>query len=150
MTLLPSLFEPRSTLPTFFRRERFSDLEKFLDELWRASQIWPGNGKSFLLDVQEQDDKYIVEAELPGVEKKDIDVTLRDRVLTVQVKQSAEEEKKGRNYIYRERSSGSATRSITLPLAASEKDVDATLKEGVLILTVKKELGEKIKKIAIH
>ena len=150
MTLLPSLFESRPRFSSLFRRGRYSDLEDMMENLLAEVPTWEGNGKRFPLDIEELDDKYVIQSEIPGVEKKDIEVTLQDRMLTIQIKQEREKEEERKNYICKERYLGTASRSVMLPHAASEKDVDATLKEGVLRLTIKKEPAETTKRVAIH
>jgi HSP20 family protein len=93
-------------------------------------------------DVKETDKEYIVEAELPGVNKDDIVIDLHDDVLTlgVDVKKEENEEKSG--YIYRERQSGSYRRSFNVENIKNE-DVKATYKDGLLRVILPKDSTEK-------
>lgn len=83
-------------------------------------------------DVTETDDALVVHAELPGVEAKDMDVSIHDGVLTVRGEKRTErkEEEKGRSYS--ERFFGSFERRIVLPATVDEDQIDASLKDGVL------------------
>lgn len=150
MTILPSLFESRSRSPLLPRRERFGDLEDVMESFFTQVPVWTGNGRQFPIDIEELDNRYMVYAEIPGIQKKDVEVTLQDRVLTIQVNREKEFEDKGKNYLRKECYRGAASRSIMLPHAASEMDVQAILKDGVLSVTVNKEPAERTKKIAIH
>ncbi|NBW39418.1 Hsp20/alpha crystallin family protein [bacterium] len=157
MTFLPSLFEPRSRLSSFFpslRRERYGDVEDVMENLWSQFPV-PAytigvNGKRFPIDIEEQNDKYVIQAEMPGISKENIDITLKDKVLIVRYEQGEEKEEKGKSYLCRECWKGSSSRSVMLPHAKGEQDVEATLRDGVLKIEVKKEPAEVSKRIAIH
>jgi len=89
-----------------------------------------------ICDVTEKDDAIIVHAELPGVELKDIELTLDSGFLTVRGEKRTEkkDEKDGRTYS--ERTFGSFQRTIAVPNGTSAEDVDASLKDGVLEVRV--------------
>ena len=105
--------------------------------------------RGFPLDVVEETARYVIEASLPGVSKDDIEVSLEDNSLTIQVKPD-ERGENHRNYLYRERWLGAASRTIALPFTSSEGEVEATLKDGVLTLVVNKTPEKQVKKIAIR
>ncbi len=101
-------------------------------------------------DVKETDKEYIVEAELPGVNKEDIVIDLHDDVLTlgVDIKQEKDEENDG--YIYKERQRGSYRRSFNVVNIDNEK-VKASYKDGILTVNLPKaEEGKKTRKIDIE
>lgn len=150
MAFLPALFESQSRIPSLLRRNQFSDLEQLMESLFGQVPALSGNGRSFPIDIEESDDEYIITADLAGVEKKDVNVTLQDRMLTVQISQEQEREAEEKNFICRERTSGTASRVVVLPQAASEESVDANLKDGVLTITVQKEKVQKAKRIEIQ
>lgn len=104
------------------------------------------------IDVWEDNDRYVVEAELPGFDKKDIDINITDDVLTIRASRKQEEEKKGKNYYYAERSYGEFVRSLRLPAEVDKKGVKAKYTNGVLELTLPKtkEAKEKSTKIEIE
>jgi HSP20 family protein len=78
---------------------------------------------------------------VPGVEEKDIDVSVNEGMVTVTGKKSSEREEKGETWFFSERSYGSFSRSFRLPPDADEKKVDATLKDGLLTINLPKKAG---------
>ncbi|MCS7227901.1 MAG: Hsp20/alpha crystallin family protein [Endomicrobia bacterium] len=104
------------------------------------------------IDVWEDTDKYVVEAELPGFDKKDIDVNITDDILTIKASRKQEQEKKDKNYYYAERSYGEFVRSLRLPSEVDKKGVKAKYNNGVLELTLPKtkEAKEKTTKVEIE
>ena len=108
------------------------------------------NSNEIALDIEELDDEYKIEADVAGVKKDNIDVTIHNQVLTVEVKTSGEEERKEKNYVCKERWSGSASRSVTLPHAADDADAKANLRDGVLEITVKKAPETKRKRVSVQ
>ena len=103
------------------------------------------------IDVSETDTEMTVDAELPGVEENDIDVTLTDNLLTIRGEKKQEKEEKKKDYRLTERSYGSFSRSMTLPFDADPNKIKAAFKDGVLTITLPKppEVKAKVKKIAI-
>ncbi len=100
-------------------------------------------------NISETDDNIIVEAELPGLDAKDVDVTLTNDILTVKGERKEEKEEKEENYYLKESHYGSFCRSIRLPNEVKAEDIDATYKNGVLKLTLPKAETERVKKIEI-
>lgn len=102
-------------------------------------------------DLSESDDGLEVTAELPGLDEKDIDVTLADGVLTIKGEKKAESETKKKDYHLSERSYGSFARSFRVPDSVDEAKVKAAFEKGVLSVTLPKqaEAKRKQKKIAI-
>jgi len=91
--------------------------------------------------------EIIVNAEIPGVEAKEIDVNLKGNVLTIKGERKREHEEKEENFHRIERSCGSFYRSLRLPSEVDGEKIKATYKEGVLRITMpktKKEAGKKI------
>jgi HSP20 family protein len=89
-------------------------------------------------------------AELPGLDAKDVEITLRDNVLTIQGEKKFEDEEKKDNYHRIERSYGSFYRTISLPGNVNEDDVKAKFEKGVLTITMSKSEQEKGEKIEIE
>jgi len=99
----------------------------------------PQNLAGMRVDIHDADALYEIHAELPGVKKKDISITLHDGVLTISASKNTESEKKEKGkVIWKERSSGSITRSFTVGRAITEKDIKANFNDGVLTLEVPK------------
>lgn len=96
--------------------------------------------KAMKIDVQENDDAFVVKADVPGSPKDDIHVEMNNHNLTIKVEHSREDEEKGDDgeYIRRERSYSSVQRVIHLPKTLDE-GVKAKLDNGVLIITVPKD-----------
>jgi HSP20 family protein len=133
---------------TAFRREMDRLFESFGRDL-----VWPG-GESRVapsIDVSETENELRIEADLPGVEEKDVDVTVSDNVLTIKGEKKAEKTEKQKDFHMVERSYGSFSRSLTLPFAADPSKAKATFKNGVLSISLPKppEIKAKAKKIAI-
>ncbi len=102
------------------------------------------------VDIEEADDKYLIKADLPGVDKKDIDVKLENGVLSIRgEKQTETETGKGTKRHRTERFHGSFARSFTLPDAVKADEVDASYKDGVLTLHIPKAEAAKPKSIEI-
>jgi HSP20 family protein len=102
------------------------------------------------IDVSEDDNQYNVRAELPGVNKDDIRVTLENGVLTISAETKSEtEEKKGERVIRQERRYGKYLRSLRLGTQIDEKHVKAAYKDGILELVVPKTEAVKPKRITV-
>jgi len=100
-------------------------------------------------DISENDKEYIVSAELPGIDEKDLDVTISGGMLSVKGEKKQEKEEKGETYHRIERTYGSFHRSFRIPDAVQEDKVDATYKNGILKLVIPKSEGSGVKKIKI-
>lgn len=103
------------------------------------------------VDIKEQDNSYLISAELPGMDEKDIAVEVQDDLLTVRGEKRAEREEKDKGYHLTERSYGSFTRSFRLPPEADAGKASASFSKGVLSISVPKsaEAHSKVKKIDI-
>ena len=88
------------------------------------------------IDIEEKDGKYLVRADLPGLNKKDIHVVLRDGYLTLRGERKSEHEENKDNFHRIERTYGSFERTFRVPEGVTEKDIHAKYKDGVLELTV--------------
>lgn len=90
------------------------------------------------LDVHETSNEITIEAELPGVDEKDVTVTLANGILTVKGEKKAEREETKKNYYVSERSYGSFERSVRLPPSIDEGKISAQFDKGVLKITASK------------
>ena len=91
------------------------------------------------LDVRETANAIVVEAELPGVDEKDVTVTLANGILTIKGEKKHEKEEKSENYHLTERSFGSFERAIRLPDTVDDAKVEAKFDKGVLKVTAAKK-----------
>jgi HSP20 family protein len=138
-SLLPSVFSGASS------RDPFRSLQKQIDQVFAdfsrdvPGLAWNHNGSMGLaVDVVESDKDITITTDLPGVEEKDINVTLSGDMLTIKAEKKAEKEEKGKNCWVSERSYGSFERSMDLPFKADASKVDAKFEKGVLKVTVTK------------
>jgi HSP20 family protein len=90
------------------------------------------------LDVHENTNSVTIEAELPGVEQKDVSVTLNNGVLTIKGEKKQSKEEKTENYYLAERSYGSFERCLQMPESIDEAKVEAKFDKGVLKITAPK------------
>lgn len=94
-------------------------------------------------DASSDDAAYRITMELPGVEEKDIDLSVNDGLLTVKGEKNTEHEEKSETWFFTERQYGAFSRSFRLPADADADNIDAKLKDGVLSLTIpKRETAE--------
>jgi HSP20 family protein len=110
--------------------------DRFLEPAW--SEMPALGDWSPTVDVSEDKDAVTVKAELPGVEQKDIAVSLQEGMLTIKGEKRAEKEEKDKHYHRIERSSGAFYRSIQLPSVVDAGKVAATFKDGVVTITLPK------------
>lgn len=103
------------------------------------------------IDLSESEQDFTVSAELPGLDKNDIEVSLAHNMLTISGEKKEEKEDKGKNYYRMERFYGSFQRRIPLPTEVEADKVNATFKKGVLTVTLPKtaEAQRQRKKIAV-
>ena len=88
------------------------------------------------LDVLDEDGDLLIRAELPGVKREDVEITLHERVLTISGERRAEEPREGSGYYVRERRHGSFRRSLVLPHDIEEGQISARFEDGVLEVRV--------------
>ena len=87
-------------------------------------------------DASANDDAYRISMELPGVDEKDMDVSVDDGVVTVKGQKSSQTEEKGETWFFSERQFGAFSRSFRLPADAQGDKIEAQLKDGVLVISV--------------
>lgn len=103
-------------------------------------------------EASSDDGAYRIAMEVPGVEEKDIELTVEDGVVSVKGEKRTSREEKGETWYFSERQYGSFSRSFRLPPDADEAGVKAALKDGVLTVTVPKkaaEAAQKARKVSI-
>jgi HSP20 family protein len=143
---------------TLVKFEPLKELETLNERMQRYFDDFPSFGFDFnnsfspRIDISDDEKNVIVEAELPGVKKDDLKITLKDNILTIKGEKKLEKEKKGKNYYRSERSYGSFQRSFTLPVDVDSSKIDAKYNDGTLILKMEKLRPEptKIKEIEIR
>jgi HSP20 family protein len=120
-----------------------------LDERW-----WPTSSGSQELspdiDLYEDENEIVVKAELPGLTKDDIQISLNDNMLNIKGEKKKEEEDKGKDYYRSERVYGAFVRSVALPAEINPDKVRATFKNGVLEIRLPKSEQAKKKEIKVN
>jgi HSP20 family protein len=101
------------------------------------------------IDISETEKEYVVTGEIPGVDAKDLDVTLTDGILTIKGEKKQENEEKEENYHRIERHYGSFERSFRIPEKVKTDKLDATYKDGVFKLSLPKAEVAEAKKIEV-
>jgi HSP20 family protein len=153
--LLPTVWR-RSGVPvrgtgddTFFTLHR--GINEMFNDFFRDFDLSPIEGGVGLseftpsLDVRESEKNVVVKAELPGMEEKDIEVSVSDNGLTIKGEKKADKEEKGAGYWRREVSYGSFCLAIPLPEGLNMDKVDAHFKNGVLTITLDRLEEAKVK-----
>jgi HSP20 family protein len=118
------------------RREMDRVFDRFFEPRW--DEVESAGEWAPKVDVSETKDAVVVKAEIPGVEQKDINVSLQDQVLTITGEKHQEKEEKSEKYHRVERSWGAFTRALPMPVAVSGDKVTASFKDGMLTVTLPK------------
>jgi HSP20 family protein len=133
------------------------EMDNVFDNFFRNFDLMPtGRGEGMgafypSVDVKDGEKEIVVKAELPGMEEKDVEVSLSDDALTIRGEKKEEKENKGKDYWHKETNYGSFSRVIPLPEGLDTEKADAHFKNGVLTIALPKLEAKlaKSKKIAI-
>lgn len=143
----------------------FTEMERAFDRFfrggWPALRRWrdmPGLDSLFelegqrspSLDVIDRDNEILVRAEIPGIEKKDLNISLTDNLLTIKGQAATESKEEKGDYHRHEISSFTFSRSITLPGAVDASNTAASLKNGILEITLPKVESSKRRTITVQ
>ncbi len=101
------------------------------------------------VDIREEDDRFVIHADVPGVDPKDIDVTMENGVLTIKGERKTESEEEREGYKRVERSRGAFYRRFSLPDSADSDKINAKSKNGVLEIVIPKHDVVQARKIAV-
>jgi len=156
---LPELFRPARGLRRREREERgflrpFDEMRRMMENFWMAPfeefGRW-GDGLTPKVDVREEDKEIIVSAELPGMDQKDIDVTVTNDSVRIAGEKKHEKEEEEKGFYRHETFCGSFDRVIDLPAEVDESKAEAEFSKGVLTIKLPKseEAQAKRKKIKI-
>ena len=132
----------------------FGSLQREIDRLFEDFTPAFTGGRALFdvkakMDLADTKDGLELTVELPGMEEKDVEVSVRDGQLTVSGEKKFETEKKDKNYQFVERSYGSFSRSIVLPDGVNAEDVKATMSRGILKIVVPTPAKSEAKKIEV-
>lgn len=121
--------------------------EEVADDDWDEDEDIPGQ---LAVDVYETADKLIIKARTAGIERKDLDVSISDNILTISGVLSGSEDDKVTQWHIQECYWGEFSRTIALPVQVKEDGVEAVLKDGVLTVSFEKEKTEAKKRILVN
>lgn len=126
-------------------REFHGELDRMFNTATESMSRWMPS-----VDIKEDENAYQVVADVPGVEPKDIDISLEEGVLTVKGERKLESEDEGAGYTRSERAYGSFTRRFTLPDTVDADNISAKTEHGVLKLHIPKKEKVLPKKISVE
>lgn len=147
MALLPDLWRGRGGLSSL-RGEMDDVFNRFFDD-WGLAPRTSGAGLAPAINVEETDNELIVTADVPGIDPKDLDISLDNNVLTIKGERKEEKDEKKKNYHRVERVYGAVQRSVMLPCAVDSSKISATNKNGIVTITMSKTAESKRKKIEV-
>lgn len=135
----------------------FRELDRIHDEINRIFDFPRFSGTEGIfdravspaLDVMENSDNYVVRCDLPGVDQKNLEVSVEGDVLTIKGEKKYEKREKDARYYRNELWEGSFQRTLSLPAGVDSDKVDAELKDGVLTITLPKKEEHKPKQITV-
>lgn len=162
---IPVTTSKETTKSTWPSIQSFSDVEKAFDRFFGRrlptllhrkdtpllDNLFEFDGQRLpSLDVIDRDNEVLVRAEIPGIEKEDINISLTDNLLTIKGQSRSEKKEEKGDYFRHEISSSSFARSVTVPSGVDAAKTIANLKDGVLEITLPKVESSKRRSIAIQ
>ena len=126
--------------------EPLKEIEEFFGRSWprptmRTGQLLGMGDWNPRVDISENDGQYLVKADIPGVAKEDIKVTVDNNILTIQGERKQEQEEENKHFHRVERFYGSFSRSFTLPDDADSASLKAAAQAGQLTVTIPKKVS---------
>ncbi len=149
----------RRNVPATFVWNPFRELARIEQELNKVFSELVPSGRTEVaqvqtwtprVDVYEKDNKIVIEAEIPGAKKEDIEVKIRDNAVVIKGEVKKEEEKKEENYYRSERFYGVFERVIPLPAEVKAEEAKASFENGILKLEIPKATAEKEVKVEVQ
>jgi len=129
------------------------DMDKFFDHYDRQSEDQKAIATSAWMpavDIKEEAQQFVIQADIPGVDPKDIELSMENAVLTIKGERQSENQDEGQNYKRVERTSGSFYRRFSLPDTADSDKISANGKNGVLQISIPKRELAKPRKITVQ
>jgi HSP20 family protein len=125
----------------------FRDFDRLMDSFFDDVPFWKNGSPK--VDIREEDNKYVLEAEIPGFSEKELEIKVEDNLLTLSSKKEEKREEKKEGYLLRERRNASFTRSFVLPKDVDKDKIEAHYKNGLLNLDIPKTPAAKPKVIDV-
>lgn len=130
------------------------EMDEMISDMRRLSSDWMphlgGGARVPAVDVREEADRYLVEAEMPGVTKEEVSIEVGEGLLEIGAKRAVAEEKKEDGYLRRERSSLHFFRRLGLPDDVDQDGITAKLEDGVLCVTLPKKVAPTEKRTRVE
>jgi len=140
-----------SNWPSFDRLSSLrNDLDRLFDLSWSGRDSGLFSGWSPALDVFDEKDHFVVNAELPGMKKEEIELSFQDGMLSISGERKQSTEKTEGETYRSERYFGKFQRSVTLPVAVDSSKISASYKDGILSVTLPKSEAAKPKQIQVN
>jgi len=128
----------------------FDDFDQFFENFFRDAPM-RGTGTQYpTIDIREENDRYVLEADMPGLTDKDVNVHVDNNMLYIESAKEDTQEKQEENFLVKERRMSSFKRSFRLPEDVNADDIKGEFKNGVLVLNLPKSPEKKPKKIAVN
>lgn len=120
------------------RWDPFGELRHMMTNLPAEFDYDEGFGLNMAIDVSDNENEVVIEADLPGIRPEEVDITVTADQVTIKAERQEEEEEKNKNYLRRERRYGHTSRTIALPTPVVGEQAEATFEDGKLTLTLPK------------
>ena len=124
-------------LTRYTRPTELFDWSRMLDTFFDDTPVW-NTTRTPAVDVKEEEKRYVMEVELPGLTDKDIDLKVEDNILTLSSKKEESKEEQKNGYLLRERTTSGFCRSFVLPDEVDREKIEASFANGVLSLSFQK------------
>ena len=131
----------------YTRPNELFDWSRMLDNFFEDTPVW--NARVPAVDVRESEDGYVMEAELPGLTDKDVELKIEDNILTLSSRKDEAKEEDKNGYLIRERRSAEFCRTFVLPKDVDREKIKADFKNGLLAVNIPKVPEAKPRKIDV-
>lgn len=130
-----------------------TEMNRMLDRFFSGGDLFESGMNAGMwippVDLAETAEKITIKAEIPGIDPKEVNISIQENVLLIKGEKKEEQEEKGKNYYRMERRYGSFSRSIDLPASVDTNKITAECKNGVLEITLQKKEEIKPKQIQV-
>lgn len=150
MSLVPWRREGQLGLFQQFQRDMDQLMQRFFSDADQGSTATALASWTPRIDVEEDDKQFVVKADLPGVDPKDVDISVQDNALVLRGHKKEEKEEKKKNYHRVERFEGQFYREIGLPRSIDADKIQAKCTNGVVTVSIPKKAEAQPKKVAIQ
>ncbi|HLX37614.1 MAG TPA: Hsp20/alpha crystallin family protein [Candidatus Binataceae bacterium] len=142
------MWSPETQLARF-DRDFDETLDHFLGHDWGVASHREGHHAPAIESFIDQN-QLVIRAELPGIDPKDVEITVEGSLLTIRASREAEVEHEARNFVHREIRYGSFARAISIPKGVRREDIVAAWRHGVLQLTIPLPAGAGVRRVPVE